>query len=192
MISIFRRISLTILVVQNIKLQLEILASTLPCLLDSLIWLFSVRSVSLRLDLIILCSHWLRKAMQARPMARPMARPGGKLLCIFLIMNNTSQKSYFKTNFNKDILIDNNHLPRIPPNRIAAQCREFLAICASGCPSDLALLPDNQLSGLSKWRRVVFVKVTDEEISNFNEKAVPKTTNRARNRVNFFEVKILK
>ena len=43
-------------------------------------------------------------------------------------MNNTSQESYFNTKFNKDIVIDSNHLLRIPLNRIAAQCREFLAV----------------------------------------------------------------
>ena len=49
-------------------------------------------------------------------------------------MNNTFQQSYFKTKFNKDIVIDSNHLLRIPLDRIVAQCREFLAMndCCSG------------------------------------------------------------
>jgi GTP:adenosylcobinamide-phosphate guanylyltransferase len=50
---------------------------------------------------------------------------------------------------------------------------------AADWSSDLVLLRDNHLSGFSKMAASCFVKVTDEEISNFKENAVPKSTKEA-------------
>jgi hypothetical protein len=50
---------------------------------------------------------------------------------------------------------------------------------ASDWSSDLGLLRDNHLSGFFKMVASRFVKLTDEEISNFKENAVPKSTKEA-------------
>ena len=50
---------------------------------------------------------------------------------------------------------------------------------AANWSSDLGLLRDNHLSGFFKMAASCFVKVTDGEISNFKENAVPKSTKEA-------------
>ena len=50
---------------------------------------------------------------------------------------------------------------------------------AADWSSDLGLLRDNHLSGFFKMVASRFVKLTDEEISNFKENAVPKSMKEA-------------
>ena len=56
----------------------------------------------------------------------------------------------------------------------------IIKILASDWSSDLGLLGDNNLNGFSKWRRITSVKVTDEEISNFNQNTIPKSSKRVK------------
>ena len=57
-----------------------------------------------------------------------------------------------------------------------------MKILLSHWSSDLGLLRDNHLSGFFK-RRAAFVKVTDEEISKFNENTVLESKKRSKNGV---------